>query len=112
MGMEEFASTVIQICSTFVLENPLKVLKMIAETEKQDDSETPKVLNKLLAKVFNNRNLPADDCRNCHHDPCLNGQYVDRNNFVVDAIIFPDNRKTEDPPLLRRILELDDDNDI
>ena len=100
--MEEFAQDLDEICSTFVLENPFGTLKLFSNINSEDGNEHPFILNKAMARVISKKNLP-NDCRNCKHDPCLDGEYITRENFVVNAVILPNSIPNgEDPPIVRR----------
>ena len=112
-NMEEFYNSLDEICSAFVLENPFKVLKMFSNIDPEDGNENHFTLNKVISKVFSKKDFPSDDCRNCKHDPCLDGEYVTSENFVVNAAILSENNpNVEDPPIIRRTLKLERFSDL
>ena len=111
--MEEFSNSLVGICSDFVLANPFKLLKMFSNIDPEDGNEKQFTLNKVISKVFSKKDFPSDDCRNCKHDPCLDGEQVTNENFVVNAAILPENNpNVEDPPLIRRTLKLERFSDL
>ena len=100
--LEEFSSTLYNLCTSYVSRNPFQVLKLISENE---EKESISCLRKVIARMFETREV--ENCINCKTSPCLSGEYLSVENFVLDAKIIPEGFEDEDPPRLRRIIKMD-----
>ena len=103
--LETFSNTIFDLCTEFVSKNPFTVLKLFANTTIDDEGESISCLRKLTARMFETREM--ENCMNCKHSPCLRGEYLSMENFVLDAKIIPEGFEDEDPPRVRRILKMD-----
>ena len=102
LRLEEFSNTLYTLCTSFVSKNPFTVMKLFAESEEEDCISC---LRKVIARMFETREV--ENCVNCKTSPCLSGEYLTMENFVLDAKIIPEGFEDEDPPRLRRIIKMD-----
>merc|ERR1711915_261819 len=110
--MEEFSNAIQSICASFVLEKPFKTLEIISKVDPTTENENLSLLSRMLSKVLLENGVPSDQCKNCKHEPCLNGEYLTKENFVVDALITSGRKKKEEdePEAIRRTLKLEEWN--
>eukprot|EP00092_Neocalanus_flemingeri_P021797 GFUD01023646.1.p1 GENE.GFUD01023646.1~~GFUD01023646.1.p1 ORF type:complete len:271 (-),score=52.01 GFUD01023646.1:56-868(-) len=85
--LEEFSNSLHQICSSFVRDNLERVLEVFEDEEVGEDSS--RILHRLMARASRSKPKPppVPTCKNCKHEPCLNGQTLIKKNFVASASI-------------------------
>jgi len=88
LHLDKFSDSLYQICSMFVIENPKSVLEVFDSEEVGEENSC--TLHRLLARanrINSTPQPPSPVCDNCKHDPCLHGELLTRDNFVLDALI-------------------------
>jgi len=84
--MERFSEAVFKVCAKFVEENIRSVFE-IFEKEAPGGGNSL-TLHRLMAKANSIQHEPsAPVCENCKHHPCLHGQILTKDNFVIKARI-------------------------
>jgi len=86
--LDKFSDTLYELCSVFVKDNPGSIFEISDIEEVGED--TSFTLHRLLARANRTNPTPpppSPNCDNCKHDPCLHGQGLSKNNFVVGAKI-------------------------
>jgi len=86
--LDNFSDTLFKLCSVFVTENQGSILEIFNTEEVGEENSF--TLHRLLARAYRTippQSPPSPTCENCKHDPCLHGQKLSEDNFVVDAKI-------------------------
>ena len=95
--LDKFSDTLYKLCSVFVKENLGSILE-ISDIEEVGE-ENSFTLHRLLARANRINPAPSPTCENCEHEPCLHGQRLSKDNFVVGAKIMNTNKQSQVSPL-------------
>ena len=85
--MEKFSMSLLKICATFVKEDIQSVLDIFNNEEAGGANSL--ILHRLMAKSSRIVYEPSV-CKNCKQSPCLNGNVVTKDNFVIQAVVSND----------------------
>jgi len=87
--LERFSDSLYSICSMFVKNNPGSVLEIFNSEEIGEENSC--TLHRLMARAYRTQPIPpTQTCENCKENPCLHGEMLTKDNFVVGAKIYHD----------------------
>jgi len=95
----EFANSVYELCSAFVLNNHWGILELFNNVEVEEATSVS--LHRMMIKAYTMKKKCV--CKNCRHNPCLDGVILTKENFVADAII---KRKGDDDDIVRKTVTI------
>eukprot|EP00092_Neocalanus_flemingeri_P038746 GFUD01042188.1.p1 GENE.GFUD01042188.1~~GFUD01042188.1.p1 ORF type:complete len:303 (-),score=44.61 GFUD01042188.1:2-829(-) len=84
--LEELSSSLFNICFVFINKSDLGTILDIFDNEEVGE-ENSRTLHRLMAGAKRSRPNPPDICKNCQHEPCLDGKELTKCNFVVGASV-------------------------
>ena len=81
--LEEFASSLFMSCAKFTHKCTVsELLQLFDEDVEEQNSAFLHRFMKFMSKAFHSK------CKNCQHLPCLDNEYLSKENFVKDAVII------------------------
>jgi len=90
--LERFSEALYKVCVKFVKDNIYSIFELFDSEAHGGDNSL--ALHRLMAKA--NRIQPAPSpstsvCENCKQSPCLHGQVLTRDNFVINAQVLKED---------------------
>ena len=87
--LEQFSESLILLCVKLVLSSSTETLAEMFDMFEVEES-TSYLLHKLMSKVnkLKDKVSVVEPCKNCHQNPCINGEVITHTNFVEKACAF------------------------
>eukprot|EP00092_Neocalanus_flemingeri_P038748 GFUD01042190.1.p1 GENE.GFUD01042190.1~~GFUD01042190.1.p1 ORF type:complete len:277 (-),score=46.05 GFUD01042190.1:2-832(-) len=83
---EQLSSSLFNICFVFLRGSDQGTILDIFDNEEVGE-ENSRTLHRLMAGAKRSKPDPSDICKNCQHEPCLDGKELTKCNFVVGASV-------------------------
>eukprot|EP00092_Neocalanus_flemingeri_P016302 GFUD01017647.1.p1 GENE.GFUD01017647.1~~GFUD01017647.1.p1 ORF type:complete len:285 (-),score=64.61 GFUD01017647.1:127-981(-) len=102
----EFSTSLFSICYGFMSKSDLESISDIFDKEDVGE-ENSCTLHRLMAGSKRSRPNPSNICKNCQHEPCLDGKELTKSTFVAGASISRPSQLG--PEIVRKSVKIYDD---